>query len=106
MTRFQYSKLQFEDVVKFISDNNEFFKGRDGDIRSALLSSIRELAEEPNVSYIGTLGFTVMKSLEEDNDGSEFWFMEILVDPGLGNPKRYEEDADEWYDSKSEEVLN
>jgi hypothetical protein len=90
-----YSKAQVEAAAKFISENNLAFLGRIDYIRRHIQKSIYEMAEKfPNLLSIGTMGYTIIGSVEEmegvDHD-TNVMLIEVLVDPGLGEDWESEE---------------
>jgi hypothetical protein len=89
--RISYSQTQLDSAVKFISENNEHFYGQDDYIRKSILEYMERMAKDPNSTFIGTMGFTLIGDREfEDLDNDENVVrVEILVDPGLGNDDMY-----------------
>lgn len=103
--RYQYCKLQFEDAIQFVSKNNKFYEGQMEEIRLSLTRALQKFSNDSSL-YLGTMGFLLMKSLEQDEKDEEYWYIEIYVDPALGNEKRYESDDEDYFDSKSAGALN
>ena len=90
-----YNKVQLEEAVRFIAQNNENFIGRHEYIKKRILSMIFESANKfPHCPTMSTMGFTIWATdLDEermDNDENTVYY-EVLVDPGLGSAI-YEED--------------
>ena len=93
--RLSYDIDQLNDVIKYISINNKFFMGKNSEIKENLLKDIKAMAKvvlpENNAYYFGTMGYIIiidsieLESIENDHNTV---FVEILVDPSLGNRNR------------------
>lgn len=84
---FKYSKIQFDDAVKFISINNKNFHGKVKYIQDSILDAMRNVAGKfPETSWESTMGFTVYSEFLADEDldnNNNLVFITILVDPSL-----------------------
>lgn len=93
--RLSYDIDQLNDAVKYISINNKSFRGKDSEIKENLLKDIKKMAKaalpDNNTYYLGTMGYIIiidsveLESIENDHNTV---FVEILVDPTLGNRNR------------------
>ena len=91
-----YSESQLEACIKFISANNETFRGKDEAIRQSLRRSIQNLIDGfPNSTMSGTMGYfvSVADIVEEgiEDDQNEM-FLEFTVDPGVGKKNWTDDD--------------
>ena len=95
---YRYSKIQFDAAVKFLSAHNSFYLGQDKNIGTALSSHIKSLvnSEQP---WLATMGFTISKSLESEDDAPEEWWIEINIDPAVSSEERFQ-DGDIFDSSK------
>lgn len=82
-----YSRPQLETAIKFISKNNETFRGQVDYIRASIMQTMKELALNPDQTSGGTMGYTIIADKEFEGIDTErnFCFMEILVDPALNH---------------------
>lgn len=94
--KISYSKSQLEACIKFISANNEHFRGKDDAIRQSMRLSIETLIQGfPNTTASGTMGYMVYahdlaeEGLDEDENQM---FFEFSVDPGLGSKNWTDDD--------------
>lgn len=89
--KISYSKIQLQRAIDFIAEHNDTFYGQVDYIRSSILESIERMAKDPNCTYLGTMGFTLIADREmEDLDNEEnIVRIEILVDPALGDDDIY-----------------
>lgn len=80
-----YSETQLECAVDFISQTNESFLGKDEEIRSTIIETMLELANDNDSTSIGTIGVRLFADKEfEDMDCDEnVCRIEIYVDPSL-----------------------
>lgn len=93
---YSYSKLQLEGAVKFISKYNEFFWGKDDEVRDHILDSMDEMAEKfPDCGISSTIGFHIDSEIfsEEsiDCDKNHVHF-QVFVDPSMLNGSGEEDD--------------
>lgn len=80
-----YSQIQFDSAVSFISLNNPNFLEKDEEIRQTILDAMTSLAQDVNVQFYSTMGFTLIADREfESVDSDEnLCRIEILVDPSM-----------------------
>jgi hypothetical protein len=100
--KISYSKIQLERAIEFIAEHNDSFYGQVDYIRQSILESIEQLAKDPQATYLGTMGFTLIADREIENlDCDEnIVRIDILVDPALGDDDMFL-DEDHY-----EEVIN
>lgn len=88
----KYSKVQFEETVNFIANNNRYFLYKHDEVRDALLGSIEHMVKKfPNCKSTGTMGYHINTSylLEEGIDNEEnIMYLDFKVDPSVTNNKR------------------
>lgn len=87
--KISYSISQYEACVRFITENNPFYRDAESTVRNSIQQAIRNIATKfPVCVGSGTMGYMV--EVEEviqedlDNDENEIFFT-FTVDPGLGS---------------------
>lgn len=96
--KLEYSPVQLEAAVKFISENNPVWHGEIASIRDSIEDGMREIVEEfPHLLSLSTMGYMLIAHIiEEDLDEDEnSVHIEILVDPAVGIEDM--EDVEEVY---------
>lgn len=80
-----YSQIQFDSAVSFISLNNPNFLEKDEEIRQTILDAMLSLTKNVNIQFYSTMGFTLIADREfESVDLDEnICRVEILVDPSM-----------------------
>lgn len=108
--RISYSQTQLEKAVNFISRHNEVFKGKKTEIRETILEYMEKMAKDPNMTFIGTMGFTLIGDREfEDMDNDDNLIrIEISVDPALGDDDQFADGDYQEYtiNAPAQEVWN
>jgi hypothetical protein len=91
--KISYSQIQLDKAVEFVHKNNSYLVDVN-EIRSDILSSMRELAVDRSATFYGTMGVILIpECTEEDLDQDDYTcHIEIYVNPSLGI---YPEDEDE-----------
>lgn len=91
--RIEYSKTQLDECVKFISDHNLSFQGRESYIRDSILSNVRELANKfPDGTFISTMGYSIqafVESMEGIDEDVNVLRLEFMVDPAVSMDYEY-----------------
>jgi hypothetical protein len=80
-----YSQIQLDSAISFISLNNQNFLEKDEEIRQTILEGMAHLAQETSTQFYSTMGFTLIADREfESVDSDEnVCRVEILVDPSI-----------------------
>lgn len=85
--KYTYSQSELESAVKFISQHNKYFLGRDDEIKFAMMESMEYEAKKfPNCSWFSTMGFMIQpedifeESIDVNQNSIHF---SIYVDPSL-----------------------
>lgn len=82
-----YSKSELDATVKFISTYNQFFIGKDSEIRDSILRTVDGVIEQfPSPPFTGTMGFMIEGDVLEiesvDADDNVLW-INFYVNPRL-----------------------
>lgn len=80
-----YSQIQLDSAVSFISLNNQNFLEKDDEIRQSIMEGMAHLAQETSAQFYSTMGFTLIADREfESVDSDEnVCRIEIMVDPSI-----------------------
>lgn len=89
--KISYSKSQLEKVVDFLALNNKTFLGKNEVIRQAILKEMEVLAEDPTLSFVGTMGFTLLCEYDEDDNHI---MIDIIVDLSVSTDTFRDEDIE------------
>lgn len=104
--KISYSKSQMEKVVDFLSLNNINFIGKNEEIRKTILKEMEVLAGEPTLSFVGTMGFTLLPEYDEEDD---HMMIDIVVDLSVSAETFYDDDVESFEiidDESAKEQLN
>jgi hypothetical protein len=104
--KISYSKSQLKKVVDFIALNNKTFIGQYEIIRKTILKEMEVLANDPTLSYVGTMGFTLLSEYDEVDD---HMMIDIIVDLSMSQDTFHEDDIASFEildPEEAKEILN
>jgi hypothetical protein len=80
-----YSQIQLEAAIEFISSNNLNFLEKDEEIKQTILDGMVYLTKDVDAQFYSTMGFTLVADREfESIDSDEnVCRIEILIDPSM-----------------------